>query len=193
MIRARHFRLDTFIRFSCDFRSSDTVVVHMYNLFVCQIKIKSAKCIYYFYQCIHIHRYKIRDVQIQVLVQHIDRPFITAVCIGCIGFSITVFTDIQVGITVYGYQFYHFRVVIDTRNDDRIGVCIIHTSVTGINTEQGNIGIAMQNCIRLHFFIHLDVTGLKRHSINISQSLFELYIQKAKYQQRNQNDQFCDK
>ncbi len=157
----------------------------MYNLFVCQIKIKTAKCIYYFYQCIHIHRYKIRDVQIQVLVQHIDRPFITAVRIGCIGFSITVFTDIQVGITVYGYQFYHFRVVIDTRNDDRIGVCIIHTSITGINTEQGNVGIAMQNCIVLHFFVHLDITGLKRYSINISQSLFELYIQKDKTRKKS--------
>ena len=61
------------------------------------------------------------------------------------------------------------------------------------NTEQGNVGIAMQNCIVLHFFVHLDITGLKRYSINISQSLFELYIQKAKYQQRNQNNQFCDK
>ena len=55
---------------------------------------------------------------------------------------------------------------------------VIHTSVTGINTEQGNVGIAMQNCIVLHFFVHLDITGLNVHGINISQSLFELYIQK---------------
>ena len=63
----------------------------------------------------------IRNIQIKIHVQHIDRLQRTALCISGICFVIAVITNIQIRITVDGNKLDFLCCLINGSNNDRIG------------------------------------------------------------------------
>ena len=41
-----------------------------------------------------------------------------------------VFADVQIGISIHGYQFYYFCIIVNAGNNNRIRVRIIHIAIS---------------------------------------------------------------
>ena len=99
----------------------------------------------------------ILDIQIQVGVQHFHSLLGSAVLVGRVTFAVGVVRPVQIGIAVYGHKLDLFGLVVDAGDDHGVAsiACAQLADLTGINTKQGNIRIALQElgCILVHIFI----------------------------------------
>ena len=73
----------------------------MADLRVVHIDIDAAQRINRVRQTCKTYGDKIRNVQVEIHIQHIDCHFRAALCIGCITFIVRIVTQIQIRVSVY--------------------------------------------------------------------------------------------
>ena len=121
------------------------------------LHLDTAKCIDRFDQTAETDCYIIRDIQIQVHIQHGDRLLRTAFGICAVAFIITVIAEIQIRIAVYGNQLDLMGILIDTGNNDRIASgSFAKIPVSGIYAEQRDVPVTFQflNLFTLYFRLY---------------------------------------
>ena len=117
----------------------------MYNLVLLHIDVNTAKCIDHIGNCREIYGDKIRDIQIQVFVQHADRTGRSAEIITFGRLAVLSVCIVQVSIAVNRHQFDIFCLVVDACDQNGITVSLfVKASLSGVHTEQCNVCIAFQ-------------------------------------------------
>ena len=99
------------------------------------------------------YRDKIRNIQIQIQIQHADCHFRPALCIGRVTFIIGIIAQIQISITEYGNKFAFSGILINGGNHNRIASGVLcQRACRRIHAEQRDVPISL-HC-RFFFFFY---------------------------------------
>ena len=123
----------------------------MNHLCIGKRDLQTTNCVYCCSQCIKIYSSIIRNIQIQVGIQHGNSLLRTTVCISCICLGISIIANIQKRITVNRYQTYLLCIIVNAGNDHGITVLRTQRRILGsvVNTEQCICSVAchLGSCI----------------------------------------------
>ena len=165
-----------------------TIVIHKHHFCIGKRNIKTAKCIYCSYHCIKINSYVIRNFQIKHGIQHGNGLFRTAICVSRICLGVSIISNIQKSITIYGSKLHLFGIIINTCNDNGITVLCIKRSILGTLVDSEKC----ISCIARHLWcchIRNNLALIQLRCLNLVQSGINLsiYIQSANKQQKTDN------
>ena len=125
----------------------------MADFVILHIDINAAERINCICQPCKTYRNEIRNIQIEIQVQHADCHLRPAFCIGRITFIIAVIAQIQISITEYGNEPAFPGILVNGCDHNRIASGILcQRTRRGIHTEQRNIPKALHR--RFFFFLH---------------------------------------
>ena len=125
-------------------RHCGLIIVQMRNLILLYRNGNAAKSIHDIRQSAKSNRHEIRDIHIQILVEHVDRLLGPALCVSGIALVVCAITEVQQRITVYRNQLHVSGILIDGADDNRIASCIlIQLSLCGVHTEEGDVAVSL--------------------------------------------------
>ena len=129
----------------------------MLDLLRVHINIDTAQTVDHFAQSFIAYGHKVRNIHIQIHVQHLNRLLCSAIGISGIAFLVGIRTGIQVRITIYADQFDITGIHVDAGDHDTIASAALvqQAFLGGVHTEQGNVHIALHSFILLHLFGNL--------------------------------------
>ena len=134
----------------------------MLDLLGVHINIDTAQTIDNFAQSLISYGYKIRNIHIQVHVQHLNCLLRSAVGISCVNFLIRIGTDIQIGITIYADQLDITGIHVNTGDHNAItSAALVQLAfLSRIYAEQCDVHIALHGLVLLYFFGNPKFFGL---------------------------------
>ena len=134
----------------------------MLDLLGVYIDIDTAQTIDNFTQSLISYGYKIRNIHIQVHVQHLNCLLRSAVGVSCVSFLIRIGTDIQVGITIYADQLDITGIHVNTGDHNTVAsAALVQLAFfCRIHTEQCDVHIALHGLVLLHLFGNPEFFGL---------------------------------
>ena len=108
-------------------------------------------------QSLKSDRHKIQNIQIQVLIEHVDGLRGAAQGIGSIGLSIIAPAHIQDRVTIDRDQADLARFLMDRGDHDRVAsvVSLQKVSGTGIHAKQGDIEVSIHHLVVFGLIIHI--------------------------------------
>ena len=134
----------------------------MLDLLRVHINIDTAQTIDDFAQSLISYGYKIRNIHIQVHVQHLNCLLCSAVGISCVSLLIRIGTDIQVSITIYADQLDITGIHVNTGDHNTVAsAALVQLAfLRRIHAEQCDVHIALHGLILLYFFGNTEFFGL---------------------------------
>ena len=176
------------IALSCHLGCLLTIVIHMLDFSIGKRNVQSSQIIHNLCQCGKIRCGIIRNIQIQIRIQHGNRLFRSSIGIGGICFCIGSVSDIQKCISVNRDHTYLTGIIVYTYNDHGITILCrqIRSLTTGINSKQY---IGFVPCHLWCFRIHRNRLTLQLRLLDLVQSGRNLSvdIQSANKQQKYNN------
>ena len=141
----------------------------MLDLRLFHINLHSAQRVYQLDQAVEIDADILRDVQIQVRIQHENGLLRAAGRIGRVALVIGIVAQVEIGITINADQLHLVRILIDGSDHDGIGtVTLLQIVVSGVYTEKRDIAVTLHGFIFFHAIIHVfnDLTLIDGDMLN---------------------------
>ena len=161
-------------------RHCQLVIIQMRNLYFHDLHLNAAQRIYGVDQSAETDCHIIRNIQIQIRIQHTDRLFRTTLRIRCIAFIISIIAQIQECIPENRDQFNFLRILIDTCYDNTVAPgTSSQLPVSGIHTEQGNITIPLRDFLLLFFLMRLFYFFIDDDLFSVN--IFMLYLIRSRH------------
>ena len=181
----RSGKVDTVL---CGSYHTDLIVVQIMDFALCDVYIHTPQSIDYFDQTVKSYRNIICNIHVQILIQHHNCLFRSALCIRRITFIIIIISKVQIRITENRDKLYVSCVLIDRCDNDRITSCsFAKRAFPGIHTKQSYVSISLHNFIIFHIFVHLHDNAAFVDLNSVYTLCFQNSIEKTKhhYEQNN--------
>ena len=133
------------------------ILVEISALLFVDLKLDPAECIDRMRQSLKSDRHKIQNIQIQVLIEHVDGLRGAAQGIGSIGLCIIAPAHIQDRVTIHRDQADLACFLMDRGDHDRVAsvVSLQKVSGTGIHAKQGDIEVSIHHLVVFGLIIHI--------------------------------------
>ncbi len=141
------------------------------------------------------HRDKVRDIEIEVHVEHADRLLCTALRVGGVRLAVLVIRHIEPCVTVHGHQTHFLGVQVDGGDHDDVGPGIfVKLLFPRIHAEQRNVPVALHDGLALldlvaHRFIDMHIPRLDLNILD----LLRLFCRPQRRHQDQQQEDLRDK
>ena len=122
------------------------------------VDLHPAQSVDHFDQSVKSHGNILRDIHVEIPVEHVERLFGAALRVSRVGLIVFIIAQVQISIPVNGAKLHIAGVLVDGSDHNRIRpLSLAQLSFPGIHRKQGDIAVALHLRILFHLFVENDI------------------------------------